>query len=230
MSIATLGAARAGGKFTPPLSTSAGLSFIVAVTGFALLMACILGVTAASGEFRHGTATVTYLAAPNRHQVLAAKSVASFTAGLIFGAAGAVTADAAGLAFAAGKGDAVAVGAATLARFGAGATLAGGLLAALRTGVGSLIRSQLAAVAGVLVWSLLGESILGGIFGSLGRYLPFSAASTLGGSRLGGGDVGFYSSSPSPPLASAATAALLTGIAIVTAAIAAATCARADIS
>jgi ABC-2 type transport system permease protein len=228
--IAALDASRAGGKFTPPLSTSAGLSFIVTVTGFSLLMALILGILISSGEFRHGTATVTYLAAPSRGRVLVAKLLAGFGAGLIFGASGAATADVVGLAFAAGKGDAVAVGAATLIRFGLGATLAGGLLAALGAGIGSLVRSQLAVVVGALVWSLLAESVLSGVFGSLSPYLPFTAASTLGGSRLGGGDVGFYSSSLVRPLPFAVAAALVAGIAVVVAAVAAATSVRADIS
>lgn len=228
--IATLDAARSGGKFTPPLSTSAGLSFIVTVTGFALLMAFILGVVTSSGEFRHGTATFTYLAAPGRGRVLVAKLLAGFGAGLVFGAAGAAAADAVGLAFAAGKGDAVAVGAATLTRFGIGATLAAGLLAALGAAVGSLVRSQLAAVVGVLVWCLVVESILSGVFGSLSPYLPFAAAATLGGSRLGGGDIGFYSSSTVTSLPFAGAAALVAGIAFVVAAVAAATSVRTDIS
>jgi ABC-type transport system involved in multi-copper enzyme maturation permease subunit len=228
--IAVLDAARAGGKFTPPLSTGAGLSFVVTVTGFALLLALILGVIVSTGEFRHGTATITYLAAPSRSRVLVAKLIASFGIGLIFGAAGAATADTVGLAFAAGKGDAVVVGAATLARYGIGATLAGGLLAALGAGVGSLVRSQLAVLVGVLVWSLVGESILSGAFGSLTPYLPFTAASTLRGSRLGGGDIGFYSASPLQSLPFAAATALVAGLVVAVAASAAATRVRADIS
>lgn len=228
--IAALDAARAGGKFTPPLSSSEGLSFVVTITGFALLMAFIMGIIVSSGEFRHRTATLTYLAAPRRGRVLAAKVLASFGAGLTLGAAGAASADAVGLAFAAGKGYAVAVGTATLTRYGAGAMLAGGLLAALGAGIGSLVRSQLAAVVGALVWCLLMESILSGVFGSLSPYLPFSAASTLGGSRLGGGDIGFFTASPLQPLPFAGAAALLAGLAVVIAAIAAATTSRADIT
>lgn len=228
--IASLDAARAGGKFTPPLTSSAGLSFIVTITGFAQLMALIMGILVSSGEFRHGTATLTYLAAPRRGQVLVAKLLAGFSIGLIFGAVGAVTADVVGLAFAAGKGDGVMVAAGTLTRFGVGATLAGGLLAALGVAVGSLVRSQLPAVVGALVWSLLLESVLSGVFGSASPYLPFTAASTLGGSRLGGGDIGFYSSSSVRPLPFAVAAALVAGLAIVISAMASVTSVRADIS
>jgi ABC-type transport system involved in multi-copper enzyme maturation permease subunit len=229
--IATLDAARAGKKFIPALSTSAGLSFIVTITGFALLMALVFGVIVSCGEFRHGTATATYLAVPARARVLVAKALASFGAGAIFGTAGAATATAAGLAFAAGRGGTVQVGAATLTRFGAGAMLAAGLLAVLGTGIGALIRSQLAGVVGVLVWCLLLESILAGITDSLSPYLPFTAAATLAGSKLGGRDVGFYAGTTSvQPLPFAGAAFLILGLAVVISAVAARTTVQADIS
>jgi hypothetical protein len=110
------------------------------------------------------------------------------------------------------------------------ATLAGGLLAALGVAVGSLVRSQLTAVVGALVWSLLLESVLGGIFGSASPYLPFTAASTLGGSRRGGGDIGIYSSGSVQPLPFAVAAALVAGIAIVISFIASVTSVPVDIS
>jgi ABC-2 type transport system permease protein len=228
--ITLLDAARSGGKFTPPLSTSAGLSFVITITGFALLMALILGIIVSSGEFRHGTATVTYLATPNRLRVLVAKALASFAIGTLFGAAGAATATAVGIAFAATKGDAVAVGAATMIRFGVGAMVGAGLVAGLGTGIGTLIRSQLAGVVGALVWCLLMESILGGVAESLGPYLPFTAATTLGGSKPAGGDIGFYSSGSIHPLPFVAAAALVTGIALLISALAAGTTVRADIT
>lgn len=229
--IAVLDAARSGGKFLPPLSTSTTMSFIVTITGFGLLMAFVYGDMIASGEFRHETATVTYLGSPKRSRVLVAKSVAGFIAGLVFGAVAAATATAVGMIFAAAKGDSVQVGAGTLTRYGLGAMLGAGLLAILGVGIGSLIRSQLAGVVGIVVWCILLESILSGVFGSAGPYLPFTAASTLGGSRLDGGDIGFYASSISSHSAVFAVAAVLVlGIAVVISAVASLTSVQADIS
>jgi len=54
-----LRAARAGNGRLPPLDTAAGLARPLTVTGFAMLMALVLGITLSSGEFRHGTATLT---------------------------------------------------------------------------------------------------------------------------------------------------------------------------
>jgi ABC-2 type transport system permease protein len=228
--ISALDAARAGGKFTPPLSASAGLSFILTITGFALLMALVFGVTLSSGEFRHDTATATYLGTPRRTRVLTAKVIASFGSGLIFGAAGAASATAVGLIFTVSKGDDVTVGAGTMTRFGLGAMLGAGLLAALGAGIGTLVRSQLADVVGALVWCLLLESILGGVFSPLGPFLPFTAATSLGGSRPGGGDIGFYGSSTGHPLPFASAAFLVIAIVGIIAVAAARTTNQADIT
>src|ERR1700740_1063617 len=138
-----LEATRAGTRGGAPLSTAACLNAVITGGTLALLLAIVLGVTVSSGEFRHGTATATYLAVPQRNRVLAAKCVA---------AAGAVASD----------GSAEPIGAATMARYAAGHVLAGALLAAIGAGLGSLIRSQLAAVMGVFVWGGVIEAGCGG--------------------------------------------------------------------
>jgi ABC-2 type transport system permease protein len=86
--MAMLTAARAGGPGSmaaDPLNTAAGLTAVLATTYFAMLMAMVLGVTVATGEFRHQTATATYLAIPNRVRVLGAKAIAASGFGLGFG-------------------------------------------------------------------------------------------------------------------------------------------------
>src|ERR1700739_4083644 len=83
-----LEATRAGTSAVAPLSTAAGLNAVITGGTLALLLATVLGVTVSSGEFRHGTATVTYLSVPHRNRVLAAKSAAAACAGAIFGFAG----------------------------------------------------------------------------------------------------------------------------------------------
>ena len=46
-----------------------------------MILAAVLGVIVASGEFRHTSATLTYLATPDRRRVLGAKAVAGAGAG-----------------------------------------------------------------------------------------------------------------------------------------------------
>lgn len=228
-----LEAARAGTSGGPvSLDSAAGLDNIIAGGIWALLMAIVLGVTVSSGEFRHATATQTYLAAPRRDRVMTAKAIAAAVAGAVFGLAGYVAALAAGLIFTAARGYHVAIGDATLARYGAGHILAAALLAAIGAVLGSLIRSQLAVVIGVLVWSVVIESVIGGLFKSAQPYLPFTAATTLSGTALGGAAFGpaHGLSTTAAPLSFAAATGLLAGLAVLIAAVAARTTVPRDVS
>jgi ABC-2 type transport system permease protein len=222
--VTTLGAANAGGAghmAPPPLYTTAGFTSVITRTGFAMLLAAVFGVTVSSGEFRHETATATYLATPNRTRVLAAKVVVAAGVGLLFGLVGMTLTTGITLAFVAAKGYAVALPTATIVRFGIGAILGSGLLASIGVGVGSLIRGQLAAIVAVFLWGFVIEQVIGGLFDSTQPYLPFTAAGTLAGLPLGG------ATSPFP---FAAAAALVAAVAVFISGIAARTTVQNDIS
>lgn len=240
-------ASRAGhpGGSVASLATVAGLRSVTTVTGWAMLLAAVLGVTISTGEFRHGTAALTYLATPARGRVLAAKAIAAACAGALFGLVAGFIAAGAGLGFAAARGDhgakgaQFALGTGTLAAHVAGAVLGAALLAALGVGLGSLVRSQLAGVVGVFVWALIVEPVIGAIFTSARPYLPYTAATTLAGVPLGVGPGGIrvvvrthgIAAAPAPgPLPFAAAAALLAGTVIVVATLARLTTVRRDVA
>jgi ABC-type transport system involved in multi-copper enzyme maturation permease subunit len=225
--------AGSGGNYAPPpLSTAAGLNNVITGGIWALIFAALAGVTISSGEFRHGTATTTYLAVPHRDRLLAAKAVAGALAGAVFGLVGWLIATGVGLGFLGADGDKVPLGAATLTRYAFGYILAAALMAAIGVAIGSLVRSQLAGVVGVLVWSVVVESILGGLFSAVQPYLPYTAATTLAGSGLGDGAFGpaHGAATTASALPFAASAGLLAGIAAALCVIAAATTVRRDIS
>jgi len=225
-----LEATRVGGD--APVSTAAGFGSVITGGIWSLLLAAVLGVIVSSGEFRHGTATATYLLTPRRDRVLAAKMMAAAGAGAVYGLAGWLIATAVGLGFVAARGDAVPLSAATIARYAAGHLVAGALLAAIGVGLGSLIRSQLAGVIGVFIWAIVIESVLGSLYNSVQPYLPYTAATTLAGSTLGDAAFGpaHGAATSASPLPFAAATALLAAIAVVIAAVAARTTVRADIS
>jgi ABC-type transport system involved in multi-copper enzyme maturation permease subunit len=225
-----LRAARAGAGNTAPLYTASGLTTVITLAGFGMLLAIVFGVTVSSGEFRHDTATVTYLATPDRARVLIAKAVAAACVGLMFGAVGFAVTAGIGLTFVAADGYHVALAGETIARFAAGAILGAGLLAAVGVGIGSLVRAQLGAVIGVFIWTFFLESIAGGVFNPVGPYLPFTAATTMAGAKLGGGGFGFAGTSSASPLPFAAAAALVVAVAVLLAALAARTTLRRDIA
>jgi ABC-2 type transport system permease protein len=105
-----------------------------------------------------------------------------------------------------------------------------GLLAAVGVALGSLIRAQIGAVIGAFVWAFVVEAVVGGLFNSIDPYLPFTAATTLAGSPLGGGGFGFSGSSTATPLRFAVAAALVAGVALLISVVAAKTTLQRDIS
>jgi ABC-2 type transport system permease protein len=213
------------------LNTASGLSTVTTVTGWSMMFAAVLGVIVANGEFRHATATLTYLAEPNRARVLVAKSLATALFGSLFGLVSAVIATGVGLAFVAGHGYPVTLSAATMVAHGAGALLGAALLAAIGVGLGSLIRSQLAGVIGVFVWGLVIESVIGGLFTSIRPYLPYTAATTLAGIKLGGAAFGpAHNVAGGSPLPIVGAAALIASVALLISAVAGRTTVRRDIT
>ena len=229
--IATLASATAGtgrGMAIPSLATPAGLRDALASTGFALISAAVLGTVITGGEFRHKTATGTYLDQPDRTRVLAAKAVAAAAAGILLGLAAAATATGIGLGFAAARRYPFALPAATIARYGAGAAIGAGLLAAAGAGAGSLIRHQVAAIIAVFAWGFAVELIAGGTATTVAPYLPYTAAAMMAGVASGGG------MPPIPrgviPLPFPAAAGVLAGAAVLLAAVAAVTTVRRDIT
>jgi ABC-type transport system involved in multi-copper enzyme maturation permease subunit len=158
--------------------------------------------------------------------------VAAAFAGAVFGFAGWLIATGVGVGFVAGHGYPEPIGVATMARYAIGHVLAGALLAAIGVGLGSLVRSQLAAVISVFVWAIVIESILGNLFNAAQPYLPYTAATTLAGSTLGGAAFGpaHGAASSSSPLPFAAAVALLAAVCVVIAAMAARTTVGRDVS
>ena len=227
-----LEAAMAGTAAVAPLSTAAGLNAVNTGGIWALLFAAVLGVTMSTGEFRHATATTTYLAVPRRDRVLAAKAITAACAGAIFGFVGWLIATVVGLGYIAAHGDRIPIGTATMTRYAAGRILAAALIAAIGVAVGALVRSQLAAVIGLFVWAIVIESVVGGLLNSVQPYLPYTAATTLAGSALGGAAFGpaHGAVSSTSPLPFAAAAALLAAVAILISAIAARTTVGRDVS
>lgn len=228
----TIEASRAGKSGGPdPLYTYSGQASIVTGGVWGLILAGVLGVVVSSGEFRHQTATLTYLAAPDRGRVLAAKTVAGAAGGAVFGLAGYAVTVTDGLAFTAGHGYRVAIGGATFANWGAGHMVGGALLAAIGVVVGSLVRSQLAGVIGVFVWSIIIESLIGGLFTAVRPYLPYTAATTLAGTPVGAASFASARDAASgAPLPFAAATALLAAITLAGALIASRTTLRRDIT
>lgn len=167
--------------WTPPLSSPAGQRMVLQLGSEAGTLVAVLGAIGLTGEFRYRTATVTFLATPRRGRVVLAKLL---TYGLV-GAGYALVCIGVTLAIAlpwlAAKGIDV-----SLAANGIPATLAGVVVAVaifglIGVGLGALLRDQVAAVAGLLIYLFVVEPIVTRIaaLDSWTVYLPGAAASAL---------------------------------------------------
>ncbi|HKQ00331.1 MAG TPA: ABC transporter permease [Actinomycetes bacterium] len=146
------------------------------------LAALVLGVLGMAGELRHGTATSTFLVTPERGRVVAAKLAAAAVTGLAMSLASSAAVLAVGLPWLRAKGIEVAIADPWVAARVAGLAVAVALYAVLGTGLGALLRNQVAAVVvGLLWWSQGVERVLTGILHQPGleRWLPRGAASAL---------------------------------------------------
>jgi ABC-2 type transport system permease protein len=202
------------------LATHAGQRQAISIPAEVLLLATVLGVIIASGEYRLRTATNTYLATPNRAQVLAAKVLAAAALGSLFGLAGAAVTTGIGLSYTTANGHHIVLSTATILRYAAGATFGAALLAAAGVGLGSLIRSQTAAITAVFVWGFVVEQTIEGASATAQHYLPYTAAASLAGTNLGSGT----------PLPFVAAAALVAAVAALISLTAARTLLNADIT
>lgn len=220
------------GKDKPaPIYTVSGFKGVAEAAIWAMIFAAVLGVTIATTESRFRTATLTYLAVPARSKVLAAKAAVGAIAGAVFTVTGFFISFGSATGFVLAKGYQIPVSAAELARFGAGYLLAGALMGAVGVCAGALVKSQLAAIVGVLVWATIVESVIGGLYHPIWPYLPYTASTTVAGIAIGGGAFGpAHGGANGAPLPVYAAALLVAAIATVFALIAGRTTLRADIS
>ena len=134
----------------------------------------VLGVRLITDEFRHGTIIPTLLVTPRRGRVLGAKVVVAALLGGIAAALAWTAMTGVFLFIASVEGASVVLGAAALQTF-IGMVVAGSAWAVIGVSVGAIVRNQLAATIGGIVWLMGVEDIVRSLLGDLGGYLPGQA-------------------------------------------------------
>jgi ABC-2 type transport system permease protein len=170
----------AGRPGQPTIGSDALPDLVVVAKGPLVVFALVLGVLGMTGEYRHATATPTFLVTPYRGRVVAAKVAAIALAGAALAAASAAVAVAITLPWLRAKGVGLAVADADAASRLLGLMATAALHALLGLGLGVLVRNQVVAVAAGLVWMRV-EGPLPDLLQrpGLGRWLPEGAASAL---------------------------------------------------
>lgn len=144
-------------------------------------IAALVGVMSICSEFRHGTIKPTLIFTLNRGRVLAAKLMSSVALGALFGLIAEALAFGTGIAILSIRGIAIAPSAQQLVLIALGSVAVTALLAALGVGFGAVVRNQVFAVIGLVVWFMVIENTVFGVAPSVGRFFPLAAGDALGG-------------------------------------------------
>jgi len=154
--------------------------------GVTAFFALVLGVLVVTTEFRHGTATHTFLAAPRRERVLAAKVTASVLAAALLALLATALALAIAIVWLTAADRSVPLADGDLVGDGARLLLGSALWAALGVAVGAVVRNQAGAIAFALIWLLVAEPLASTVFDRVADYLPGAAiAAVLGWDESG---------------------------------------------
>jgi ABC-2 type transport system permease protein len=147
-------------------------------TGLLMLMLLVFGVLAITTEFRHGTASTTFLAAPRRYPVLAAKLGAVLAAGLLAGLAYVAVNGALALSlFSSREGNLPPLG--EIVSVYAGVVVSFALLCAFGLGVGAIVRNQIGAIIAALAFFFVLSPLPELLPGNIGDYFPAQAIGSL---------------------------------------------------
>ncbi len=157
------------------LKTVADVQMLLDIGGIVGALALVIGATMATSEYRYATAGVTYLATPRRARVVTAKMLAAVPVGALFGLVGASRAAPGRPRVVRGERRPVPLDHTIpleILQLGFQAVFG----AVMGVAVGAVIRNQVAAIVGLLVWVLAVENIVSGLIPATAKWFPFNGA------------------------------------------------------
>jgi ABC-2 type transport system permease protein len=157
---------------------------VVSIASVSALIALIVGIVLSAGEYAHGTAASSFLVAPVRERVVAAKLVVGALAGAVLAAVAAAFGWALAALLLSLRSVPLHLGSGAALRLLFGTVLAAALAGAIGVGFGSISRRQTGAIVFAFVWLLVIEPLLG--IAGVQRYAPGHAlASVVEGGNQG---------------------------------------------
>ena len=164
----------------PAVGTADYEQLVLSLVSNATVFSLILGIIGTTQEFRHRTATPTFLATPHRGQVVTAKVLAYGVAGIPFAVVVAAVTVLVAEVYAGARGAAPSLTGDNL-RVLVFAMLAIVIYAVIGVGLGALLRNQVGAIVGALVYLFVVENLIGSIPATSGAYkwLPGGALAAM---------------------------------------------------
>jgi ABC-2 type transport system permease protein len=163
----------------PELADAENQYAVLSAGTSAALFAALIGVMAITSEFRHGTIRPTFVVTPHRGLVISAKVLASLLMGILFGLAAIGLSLGIGYAILASRGVPLALSTSDVVWLVLGTPVLTAAWAALGVGFGALVRNQVFAVIGLIVWAMVIDNLLRGLVPSVGGYTPVGASAAI---------------------------------------------------
>jgi ABC-2 type transport system permease protein len=163
----------------PNLVTTEDQRGLLVVGAYAAVFSSLAGIMLVTSEYRYGTIKPTFLFTPRRCRVMGAKVAAGVLAGFVFGIVGTAIGFGVGYACLAGRGIDYALNDRQTALLLLGTVAGTALWGGIGVGLGAILRSQVAAIIGVLAWAFVAESLLFAFLPGLGRFGPVHAEDGL---------------------------------------------------
>jgi hypothetical protein len=166
------------------VATPVGQRNLFSSAAAAGIFGLILGIIGVTGEFRHQTVTPTFLATPHRGRVVIAKLIGYALTGIGYGIATIVLAIAIALPWLSAKNVDVSLGSNGIPGTLVGVAAGVAVYTLLGVGLGALIRNQIAAVVGALVYLFVVEGLVGNLptIRDYYKWFPGGANAALTGS------------------------------------------------
>ncbi|MFM8751961.1 MAG: hypothetical protein ACKOEB_02025 [Actinomycetota bacterium] len=172
-------------------NTPEGINAVFANAAGGYLFALIMGILIMTNEYRHGTAVGTFLVTPKRATVLYAKLIAASIAGFIVQVFSYVIAVSSGFIALTFFEPHAPVPMELLWKVFRASVLSGLVLGIVGVGLGALVKNQIAAVTGAVIWTLIVEGLVVAFVESVGKYLPAGAITGLVDVDFGENDFNF---------------------------------------
>jgi ABC-type transport system involved in multi-copper enzyme maturation permease subunit len=186
----TLGFAGNPDSGLPRRDDPAIVPIVLSAAGAAVIFVVILSIIGITQEFRHRTATPTFLTTPHRGRVVVAKLVTYLVAGLGYAVVTTLVVLAIAIPWIGSAGGEVSLaGENRSVLLGSAAAVA--IYSLLGVGIGALVRNQVGAIVGVLVYLFVAEPIIRGIPATAPfyRWLPGGAQEALAATAQDGPDL-----------------------------------------
>ena len=155
---------------------------LVSSAAVSALVALIFGIVASAGEYAHGTISHTFLVAPVRPRVIAAKVFAGMLAGLALALVAEIGAWLLAALWLSGKSVPSHLASHDILKLFLGTLLAAAIAAGIGVGLGALLRRQTGAIVIALIWLLVGEPLL-----AIGGVQPYAPGHAIAAVAVGAG-------------------------------------------